>query len=306
MSQHTGIPPNKPNNPYPISDNPSLTTVGIIRDTWDEYMQDFLDLHPGFSIERYTADGRPMNGVLHTIWNEIRQVHEHIMGWHPPNTKVARYREELRDIVRRAGDVKNAVCMGLGRITQRGNSELKHEFVQQCGVFFAMCQMIEEKQGMPLNSLPKIFQDPDFQIEERYVLDTIGRQTIVWPPEANDSMTEHTFVYAPHFPMDVILDTILRPGSQPEILLCGTFGAELNASGSPLAKHYIEQVYLTGNTALDPRTIWMYDLLSRFLQSHHVFEFDGIYSHEKKLKKVLRHAFFGASIYVRKSGEAGL
>lgn len=156
---------------------------------------------------------------------------------------------------------------------------------------------------MELGALPVIFQDPAFQIEDRFLLEQIGGVTIVENPEANNHMNEQSFVYAPHFPANYLFDTILREGHEPELLYTNTFHGSLGPIGWLITDSYLKKVYWTQDTTIDQRSVNMYNAARRFLDTREGIVYWGNYAHEYKnprLSKILMQAFSRSSFYVRK------
>lgn len=221
-----------------------------------------------------------------------------------PLGNIGKVRRQLRNAVARAGEIKNAVCLGLGSIRYTSPWTYNEHYVQQCGVFIALCQMIEEKQKMELGSLPVIFQDPAFQIEDRFILEQSGGQTIVQSPEANNHINMHSFVYAPHFPANYLFDTILREGHEPELLFTNTFHGSLGPIGWLITDSYLKKVYWTQDTTINQQSVNMYNAARRFLENREGIVYWGNYAHDynnPRLAKILRQAFSRSSFYVRKS-----
>ncbi|CAD0091049.1 unnamed protein product [Aureobasidium mustum] len=297
------IPPNKPRNPYPLPPHRRSGQngpVGINFQEWNENIQEWLEYHPGFLPETYLADGQPANGQFPVIWNKIMAVTRLLMNDQAyldtagPLGDIERVRADLRTVVERAGYIKNAVCLGLGSIQYQSPGNYKHHYVQQCGLFFALCKMIEEKQDMTPGSLPTIFQDPAFQLEDRYILEEIGGQTIVEHPEANNYMNGQSFVYAPHFPFDHLFDTILGEGHEPELLYTNTFHGSLGSIGWLITDSYLKKVYWTRDTTVDQKSVDMYNVATRFLETREGIVYWGDYAHPTKngeLSIMLRKAF---------------
>ncbi|KAG9597499.1 hypothetical protein KCU77_g5581, partial [Aureobasidium melanogenum] len=311
-----GIPPNIPRNPYrlpPHIKSGDNGRVGIIYDEWNENVNEWLHDHPGFLPQTYLPDGQPTDGRFQGIWREIMAVTQLIMDtrtFHDPMGplgNIGKVRAELRYAVERAGDIKNAICLGLGSIHYASPWTYNHHYVQQCGVFFAVCQMIEEKQKMELGSLPVIFQDPAFQIEDRIILEQIGRQTIVKNPQANNHMNVHSFVYAPHFPANYLFDTILREGHEPELLYTNTFHGSLGPIGWLITDSYLKKVYWSRDTAINQESVDMYNAARRFLETREGIVYWGNYAHAYKnprLARILMQAFSRSSFYVRRDENA--
>lgn len=305
--QNRNVPPGTPQNPFPLpadarsGDN---GPVGINRKEWQGHVEEWFNDHPDVLPEDLDADDR-----LRGIWTEIVAVTHLIVdtSFHDPMgtlSDLMRVRRDLGTIVARAGHIKNAVCLGLGSIDYRNFWTYNGRFVQQCGVFFAICQMIEEKQKMKVGTLPVIFQDPAFGREDRFVLNVIGGEAIVENPAANDYMNGQSFVYAPHFPANHLFDTILREGHEPELLYTNTFHGSLGTIGWAIADSYIRKGYLTGDATINQESTDMFNAATRFLTTHEGIVYWGNYAHEYKnpsLAKTLKQAFSRSSFYVRKA-----
>ncbi|KAI5247227.1 hypothetical protein E4T43_02166 [Aureobasidium subglaciale] len=288
-----GIPPNGPPNPYPRAQLSETNKAGITDCCWNNLLNQFFHNHPHFSPEEWDPQGGPTNAKLDMIWKETLDVCHAIINPHPSNIHATEYRKYLQNMVAKAGQINNAVCLGLGELASSGRTESRGVFVQQCG------------------SLPKIFQDPRFGVNERYVLETLGSQKIVWPPAADQHINPHTFVYAPRLPVSTMFGTIFKPGMSPEILFTNPLDSDTSGIGKVIGKHYIESVYRTGDPALDPETIAMYDEMTRFFDTHESIRFNGIYLDEEVLKEDMRlklaieDAFEIATFYVRKQPLSG-
>lgn len=313
--QMASIPPNEPPNPYrlpPHCKSGDNGPVGIIIDEWSDNLDEWFYDHPGFLPQTYLDDGQPADGRFQGIWSEILAVTRRIMNksyYDPmgPLGNMTQVRRQLRTVVERAGDIKNAVCLGLGSIHYKSPWDYNHHYVQQCGVFFAICQMIEKKQKMERGTLPVIFQDPAFQIEDRFILEQIGGQTIVRNPEANNHMNSQSFVYAPHSPANYLLNTILRPGHEPELLYTNTIHGSLGPIGWLITDSYLKKVYWTRDATINQQSVDMYNAATRFLETREGIVYWGDYAHHYKnprLSKILRQAFSRSSFYVRKPQQA--
>ncbi|KAI5245110.1 hypothetical protein E4T42_06872 [Aureobasidium subglaciale] len=299
-----GIPPNGPPNPYPRAQLSETNKAGITDRCWNNLLNKFFLKHPHFSPGEWDPQGSPTNGKLDVIWKETLNVCHAIINPHPSNVHATEYRKYLQNMVAKAGQINNAVCLGLGELASSGRTESRGVFVQQCGMLFALCEIIENQQHMQLGSLPKVFQDPRFGINERHVLETLGSQKIVWPPAADQHIGHHTFVYAPRLPASTMFGTIFKPGMSPEILFTVPLDSDTSGIGIVIGKHYIESVYRTGDPALDPETTAMYDELTRFFNTHESVRFNGIYLDEEvleediRLKVAIEDAFEIATFYL--------
>ncbi|CAD0094140.1 unnamed protein product [Aureobasidium vineae] len=301
------IPPNEPDNPYELG---GTRHIGISDTEWEGHLDEWFYAHPGFRRQTYIADHQPADGQFEVLWKEIMGVKRLIMDEqtnHGPMSLLANVRPvqaSLGDVVKQAGPIKNAVCLGLGSIEYRHPWDYNHNFVQQCGMFFALCQMIEEKQNMQLGTLPVVFQEPRFEIEDRFILEKIGRQIIVEAPEANNHMDVQSFVHAPHFPGNLLFDIILRPGREPELLYTNTFhGGDLGCIGWNITDSYLNKVYYTKDTTLNAEAIDLYNKACRFLATHEGIVYWGVYAHEyryPRLARILKAAFSRSSFYLRK------
>ncbi|CAD0112535.1 unnamed protein product [Aureobasidium uvarum] len=304
-----GNPQSRPINPFPLS---ATNRVGISGSEWSDHLEEWLYGHQAFKPGSYLPDGQPAHGRLRYIWLQILDVTRIIMDDRTCDNPTGLYgnlgpvRKSLRAAVKKAGPITKAVCMGLGPIRYRSLFNYNFDYVQQCGVFFALCQMIEEKQDMQLGTLPVFFQEPAFELEDRWILERIGRQTIVRVPAANDLMNVQSFVYAPHFPSNLLFNTICRPGFEPELLFTNTFHTgDLGSVGYAITDIYLSKVYWTRDSTVNQEAIDMYDAAKRFLQTHEGTVYWGVYVLEENnqpLAKLLRAAFSSSSFYVRRHG----
>ncbi|THZ63490.1 hypothetical protein D6C85_08958 [Aureobasidium pullulans] len=306
MSQHTGIPPNKPNNPFPPPRNHTTTDIFITPEAWEEFLTEFLEQHPGYHLDNWDPqNATPFRHKLHKVWKEVRFVQSTIMV--PRDAHAKNYKEKLRRLV--AGTkttIGNAVCLALGhayageKALHLDSTKNERNWIEQCGMFLALCQMIEEKHKLPRDSLPKVFQDPAFNLEDRFVLEQLGQQTVLPSPGAVEHITRRTFVFAPHFPADHLFGTIFGRGDDkiPEILLTQDLGGDYAGFGAAIAQRHIQKAYWTGNQTIDSETRKMYEEGKRFLKSHHKLEFDYLYpSPGDPLRQVLEHHSFNGMVW---------
>jgi hypothetical protein len=302
------IPPGVPGNPFTLygSSLPGSTgPVGINDEDWDGCVEDWFHQHPAFERKNY-KQGEPAEGTFQEIWKGAREV-QRILAQAPaplissefdhPNHPARNPQQTLRKVVQRSGFVNSAVCLGLGRITWRSKVEYDQVWIEQCGLFLAICQLLEEKQGMPPGSLRKVFQEPQFEIEDRWILERIGGQTIIEHPEANTRMGEGSFVYAPHFGANWMFDTFLAPGCEPELLYTNTMHGTLGSISSPIVNSYFDNVYWSRDPSLrSTKANDMFKTVERFLKTRDAVVYWGAYSNTPAVKA----AFANSSFYVRR------
>jgi hypothetical protein len=252
-----------------------------------------LDDHPAFKHGNYTAQGQPADGNFQEIWDEVRAVQDFFTrvpsGPHSANQA----RNALRKVVKDTGNIENAVCLGLGEIKWRSKVQYKQAWVQQCGMFFAVCQLLEQQQGMTPGSLPKVFQDPMFGIEERYILERIGHQTIIETPAANDMMNPESFVFAPHFPAGPMIDIFLTPNLKTGLLYTNTVHGTLGVLGWPIIVARLTEVHLGGNPTAEDN---IFQLAKRFVNSHE----GRVFKNNFTTDVVVQRAFSSSSFYLPK------
>jgi hypothetical protein len=202
----------------------------------------------------------------------------------------------LRAVVQKSGHIQRAVCLGLGRIAWRSKVNYDKGWVQQCGLFLAVCQSLEERQGMLPGSIVKIFQEPQFEIEDRWILERIGRQTIVKHPEANSRMGRGSFVYAPHFGAHWMFETFLVPGREPDLLYTNTMHGSLDSISCPIIDSYFNKVYWSGNPNLNAEANQLFETAEQFLKHHEGTVYRGAYPKDVAVKA----AFADSSFYLPK------
>jgi len=207
-----------------------------------------------------------------------------------------RARKALRDVVLDTGHIENAVCLGLGGINWRSKVDYKREWIQQCGMFLAICQLLEQKQGMQPGSLSKIFQDPLFKIEEQYILHTVGRQRIVEMPAANDLMDQTTFVFAPHLTGPAMFDTFLTPGREPGLLYTNTFHGTLGPLAFAIVKANLTEIILSGNPNANAAADNLFRMAERFVNRHRGIAFHLDFTENP----IVQRAFYASSFYIPK------
>lgn len=295
-----GIPPNVPGNPFsPLEDfvPGSIGPVGISDADWDASVEDYFFDHPAFERINYNTQGQPADGSFHKIWDEVRKVQRLLTQVPPTGSDMAdQTRYMLRDVVLKSSNtsyIQRAVCLGLGRIKWRSKVDYNKLWVQQCGLFLAVCQLLEEKQHMAPGSLPKVFQEPQFEIEDRWILEKIGHQRIVKHPAANAEMGRESFVYAPHFGAQWTFETFFVRGCEPGLLYANTMHGSLNSLSGPIVNKYFDKVYWTGNPNLNAEANDMFETVERFLNNRDGTVYNGAYSTNAAVRK----AFADSSFY---------
>jgi hypothetical protein len=185
----------------------------------------------------------------------------------------------------------------LGEIEWKSKTDYNKAWVEQCGLFLAICQLLEERQGMKPNSMRKFFQDPAFKIEDRWILDKIGQHNIIEHPAANEYMGQGSFVYAPRFPANFMFDTFLVPGREPDLLYTSTMHGSLGSITWPIVNHWFNEVYWSGNPTITAEALHMYRVAKEFVESHEGIVYWGAYS----ISDAVRAAYCKSSFYLPKS-----
>jgi hypothetical protein len=188
------------------------------------------------------------------------------------------------------------VCLGLGRSEWRSKVNYDKGWVKQCGLFLAICQLLEEKQGMLPGSIVKVFQEPQFEIEDRWILERIGRQTIVKHLAANSRTGRGSFVYALHFGAHWMFDTFLAPGLEPDLLYTNTMHGSLYSISWPIVDSYFNKVYWSGNPRLNAEANELFKRAEQFLKHHEGIVYRGAYSKDAAVQA----AFADSSFYLRR------
>jgi hypothetical protein len=294
-----GIPPNKPQNPYklPADAHQGVAgTVGMTEGAWNGSVKEWLKNHPAFERENYTADGQPADGSFQSIWDKVKAIQAFLTQPPGPHNGRNHPRRALRAVVQQSGLIQNAVCLSLGQITWKSKVEYATNWVQQCGMFLAMCQLFEEKQGMRPGSLSKVFQDPCFEVEDRWLLEKLGGHIIVEHPAANDVMGQGSFVYAPRFSAHYMTETFLAPGLEPELLYTNTIHGTVGTLTWPIVNSYLYQVYSSGSPTPAGKAVYIYETLKRFIETHEGILYSCYYSEDEAVEE----AFYDHSFYLRK------
>lgn len=303
------LPQDEPANLFPLPGN-SLSgndsgLVGINDDDWEGNIDDWYFTHKAFRGRAITANGQPADGCFPTIWKEVKDVQELLTRPLAPETHLfdptRHAREQLREVVRRTATIKSAVLMGLGRINWQCKIDYSRGWVHQCGLFLAICQLLEEKQGKKSAPIKKFFQDPAFEVEDRWILERIGKQEIIEHPAANEKMGKGSFIFAPNFPANYMFDTFLAPGREIDLLLTNTIHGSLGTITWPIVNDYLNEVYWSGNTTITPNAQRWYNLAKDFLDKHEGLVYWGAYSHKRKLMA----AFARLSFYLPRAHPSG-
>ncbi|KAH0288557.1 hypothetical protein M436DRAFT_78618 [Aureobasidium namibiae CBS 147.97] len=285
------VPRDEPENLFPLPEN-SLSgndsgLVGINEEDWERCIDDWYFGHKAFRRRAITANGQPADGYFPTIWKEVKDVQKLLTEPLAPETHIfdptRHAREQLREVVGRTATIKTAVFMGLGNINWQCKTDYNRSWVQQCGLFLAICQLLEEKQGKESGSIKKFFQDPSFEMEDRWILERIGKQVIIEHPAANDKMGKGSFIFAPRFPANYMFDTFLIPGRKMDLLLTNTIHGSLGTITWPIVDDYFNEVYWSGNTTITPGAQRMYGLAKAFLDNHEGLKYWGAYSSKREV-----------------------
>jgi hypothetical protein len=295
-----GIPPDSLGNPFTLEPDARSGIngpVGISDEHWDGAVADWFYKHPAFERKIYNAQGQPADGNFQEIWDEVKDVQRLLAQAHAPRVANQQPRRTLKAVVQRSGPIQKAVCLGLGNINWRSKVNYNKSWVQQCGLFLATCQLLEEKQGMLPGSLIKVFQEPKFEIEDRWILGRIGGQTIVEHPEANNRMGQGSFVYAPHFGANWMFETFLVPGREPDLLCTNTIHGSLDTISWPIVDSFFNKVYWSGNPGLNQEARHLFETAENFLNNHEGIVFRGAYSKEAHVMT----AFNDTSFYLPKA-----
>lgn len=296
------VPPNEPTNPFPV---PNPTTgwfdkPGISYDDWKSILDDWFSSHKAFRRRAILANGQPADGYFPIIWKEVKAVQQLLtqpIAPKPPDSdpdRLARVRKQLEYVIGQTETIENAVCMGLGRINWQCHTDYDRDWVQQCGLFLAICQLLEEKQGTKIKTF---FQDPAFETEDRWILDRIGGQRIIEHPAANDMMGKGSFIFAPHFPAIYMFDTFLARGREMDLLLTNTIHGSLGTIAWPIVDHWFKEVYWSGKPSITPKAQEMYDIAKDFLANHTGIDYWGAYSTDK----IVSSAYNKLSFYLPKA-----
>jgi hypothetical protein len=282
------IPPYSPGNPFTLEDPDARSgvngPVGINDYDWDKTVEDWFFEHPAFERVNYNAQGQPADGDFQRIWNEVKAVQAFLTQPLGPSMSNGDPRRTLRAVVQKSDLIQKAVCLGLGRIKWKSKVDYNKGWVQQCGLFLAVCQLLEERHGMLHGSIVKVFQEPQFDIEDRWILERIGHQTIVKHPAANDEMGRGSFVYAPHFGAHWTFDTFLDPDRWPGLLYTNTMHGSLGTISRPIVDSYFNKVYWSGNPNVNAEANQLFETAEQFLNHHEGVLYWGAYSKDVAVK----------------------
>ena len=298
------IPPNEPKNPFPLPDAVAgwLDKPGISHDDWERTLDDWFLSHRAFRRRAITAKGQPADGYFPIIWKEVKTVQELLTKPVDPKSKISdpvllqSVQEQLEHVIGQTETIKSAVCMGLGRINWQCHTDYNKSWIQQCGLFLAICQLLEEKQGVKPGSIKRFFQDPAFEIEDRWILEKTGKEKIIAHPAANDMMGKGSFIFAPHFPATYMFDTFLAQGREIDLLLTNTIHGSIDTIVWPIVDHWFTEVYWSGRPSITPEAQEMFNIAKHFLDNHTGINYWGAYVKEK----IVMSAFSKLSFYLPK------
>lgn len=263
---------NPPYNPFPPSGSPA----DISQLAFDSALKEFIDDGDSekFLSTNLDTQRRPNNGELDYTANSILDTKKILMDTIDRDVWYGHW--YFSRIVYQTSYIKTAVCLGLGTLAEGPEEQSTEHFIYQCAFFLAFCEVIEQKQHMAPGSLPRIFQDPRFALEDEYVLTCVGGQ--ITSNLAHEYIDHGTFLYAPNLDFDVLLDYLFRPGRHPEMYV----GNQINnyLFGRSLAERHIKTVYRTGVHAPSSEIQQLREQMKRFCEQHLEYPFprgdDGV------------------------------